>query len=230
MKKLILIAAILLCASLAYADADERYISVTGYGEIEIAPDTANLSLGFRTVNNDLVKAKAEMTQKMDALINALKQFKISEKDIQATQLYIYPRYVTAKDGVENVMQGYDVSRTITVAFKDLTQTDAILEAAIKAGANTFNGLNFSYSKEDELRQDALVKAINNANQQAQFLANRFGVTLGKLKTASTSQQYYGVRAENAAMLKMADSAGGQGYTPGLIKVSAQVNAAFIIN
>lgn len=228
MKKIVLILAILLCASWAYAEEYPRTISVTGYGEVEVTPDTANLSLGFRSMDADLVKAKDEMTKKMDALIDALKQFSISEKDIQATQLYIYPSYATT-DG-KTTLQGYDVSRTITVVFTDLAKADAILDATIKAGANTFNGLSFSYSKEDELKNDALLKAVQNAKNQADYLAARFDVKRGKAYQISTSQQYYGVRTENMAAMKAeADTGGGQGYTPGKIKITAQVNASFYI-
>lgn len=225
MKKIAVVLAILLCATFAYAADDDRTISVTGYGEVEITPDTGNLNLGFRAVDADLAKAKADMTAKMDALVNALKQFNISEKDIQATQLYIYPNYATSQDG-KTSLQGYDVSRSITVVFKDLTQTDAILDASIKAGANTFNGLNFSYSKEEELKQDALAKAIANATAQADFLAQNFGVKRGKLISVTTAQSFM-PRAEMAMMKAEADMGGGAGYTPGLVKVGAQISVVY---
>lgn len=225
MKKIVLVLAILLCATWAYAGDNDRTISVTGVGEVEIAPDTGNLNLGFRTMDADLAKAKADMTAKMDALIDALKKFNISEKDIQATQLYIYPNYTTSNDG-KTTLQGYDVSRSITVVFKDLTQTDAILDASIKAGANTFNGLSFSYSKEDELKQQALDKAIQNANNQADSLAKSFGVKRGKVMNITTVQSY--MARNDMAMLKAeADTGGGAGYTPGQVKVNAQISVIY---
>lgn len=225
MKKLILVLAFLLCATMAYADNEQRTITVTGYGEVEVTPDTCNLNLGFRTMDADLAKAKADMTAKMDSLVTALKQFNISEADIQATQLYIYPNYSTSNDG-KTTMQGYDVSRSITVVFKDLTKTDAILDAAIKAGANTFNGLSFSYSREKALQQDALTEAINDAKLQADYLANRFDVKRGAAFKISTGQQNSYLRNEGMALKAEADSGGG-GYTPGKIKISAQVEVSF---
>lgn len=225
MKKIVLVLAILLCASFTWAE-DSRTITVTGYGEVEIIPDIGNLNLGFRTMDADLAKAKDDMTAKMDALVETLKQFNISEKDIQATQLYIYPNY-TSKDG-ETVMQGYDVSRSITIIFNDLAQTDAILDASIKAGANTFNGLNFSYSKEDDIRNDAMKKAIENANAQADFMAAGFGVKRGKVMQITTAQQNFAFRAEMPIM-KQDNAGGGQGYTPGMVKVGAQVSVVYSI-
>lgn len=227
MKKIVLILAIILFASFAWAADNDRTINVTGYGEVEVAPDTGNISLGFRTVSADLAKAKADMTAKMDATIDALKPFGIEAKDIQSTQLYIYPNYATT-DGV-TTLQGYDVSRSITVVFKDLSNTDAILDAAIKAGANSFNGLNFTFSGADQLKNDALAKAIENAIAQADFLAQSFSVKRGNLISVSTMSQNFAPR--NAEMYAMkADSAGGQGYQPGTVKVSAQINAVFGIN
>lgn len=225
MKKIVLILAILLCATMAYAETD-RTISVIGSGEVEIAPDTGNLNLGFRSMDADLAKAKADMTAKMDALVEALKQFNISEKDIQATQLYIYPSYATNEG--KTTLQGYDVSRSITIVFKDLTQTDAILDASIKAGANTFNGLNFSYSKDQELQQDALAKAITNANEQADFLAKSFGVKRGKVMNITTTLSYM-PRSDMGMMKAEADTAGGAGYTPGMVKVGAQISVVYSI-
>lgn len=229
MKKIILVLALLLCATGAYAADNGRTINVTGMGETEIAPDTGNLSLGFRTVDADLGKAKADMTAKMDALIEALKQFNISEKDIQATQLYIYPNYKTNDDG-KTTLQAYDVSRSITVIFKDMSQTDAILDAGIKAGANTFNGLNFSYSKENELKLQALEKAIQNAANQADFIAENLGVKRGKVMHVTTVQSYM-TRNDMAVMQsEAAPAAGGTGYTPGQIKVSAQISVVYSID
>lgn len=228
MKKIILVLALLLCATCAYAADNGRTISITGVGEMEIAPDTGNLNLGFRTMDADLAKAKADMTAKMDALIAALKQFNISEKDIQATQLYIYPNYKTSDDG-KTSLQAYDVSRSITVVFKDMSQTDAILDAAIKAGANTFNGLNFSYSKEDELKLQALEKAIQNAGNQADFIAKSLGVKRGQVVHVTTVQSYM---TRNDMAVQQAESAlgGGTGYTPGLVKVSAQISVVYSID
>lgn len=227
MKKLILVLAFLFCATAAYADNEQRTVTVTGYGEVEVAPDTGNLNLGFRTMDLDLAKAKADMTAKMDALVKALKQFNISENDIQATQLYIYPNYSTSNDG-KTTLQGYDVSRSITVVFKDLTKTDAILDAAIKAGANTFNGLSFSYSREKELQQDALAEAVNSAKLQAEYLAARLDVQRGPVFKINAGQQNYYMRNENMALKAEADT-GGSGYTPGKIKVSAQIEVSFYI-
>lgn len=227
MKKIILVLALLLCASFAYAADNDRTISVTGMGEMEIAPDTGNLSLGFRTMDTDLSKAKAEMTARMDALIEALQQFNISEKDIQAAQLYIYPNYKTSEDGT-TMLQAYSVSRSITVVFKDMTKTDAILDASIKAGANTFNSLNFSYSKEDELKLEALEKAIQNANNQADFLAQSLGVKRGKVMHIATAQSYMTYN-DAAVMRSEASAGGGAGYTPGQVKVNAQINIVYSI-
>lgn len=228
MKKIALTLAILLCATFAYAADNNGTISVIGLGEVEVAPDTGNLNLGFRTMDADLAKAKADMTGKMDALIEALKKFDISEKDIQATQLYIYPNYATSSNG-KTALQGYDVARSITVVFKDLTKTDAILDASIRAGANTFNGLNFSYSNENELKQQALNKAINNANEQADFLSKSFGVKRGKIMNITTVQSYM---TRNDMVMMQSDTAataGGTGYMPGQVKVSAQINAVYSI-
>lgn len=228
MKKIILVLALLLCATFAYAADNDRTISVTGMGDMEIAPDTGNLSLGFRTMDTDLSKAKAEMTARMDALIEALQQFNISEKDIQTAQLYIYPNYKTSDDG-KTTLQAYSVSRSITVVFKDMTQTDAILDASIKAGANTFNGLNFSYSKEDELKLEALEKAIQNANNQADFLAQSLGVKRGKVMHITTVQSYMTYNDATVMRSEASAAGGGAGYTPGQVKVSAQINVVYSI-
>jgi len=64
-------------------------ISVTGSGTAYSAPDTASAQVGVQTRNDDPAAAVSANTEKMTAIIAALKGQGIEEKDIQTTNFSV---------------------------------------------------------------------------------------------------------------------------------------------
>ena len=96
-----------------------RTISVTGTGEVILTPDIAYVSIGVRSEGEDAAKAVAENNAKSEAVIDALIDAGVDEKDIQTTNFNIYPQQQYDDQG--NIQDTfYIVENSVRVTVRDL--------------------------------------------------------------------------------------------------------------
>jgi hypothetical protein len=79
----------------------------------------------------------------------------------------------------------YNVDNTIYIAVRDLTKLGDLLDASIRAGANTINSIQFDVADKTEALSQARAAAVENAQKQAQELVDATGVKLGDVQTIS---------------------------------------------
>lgn len=167
-------------------------ISVSGQGEVFAVPDVAEFSFSVTEENMAVAKAQEAATKKMNAILDALKKAGVEEKDIKTVGYNINPRYewVTkgqicpagsycppVQDG-QRVLQGYEVSQTISVKVRDTAKAGELLASVGTLGAQNASGLNFTFDDEDKVIADARKEAIDDARAKAKELARSLGVTL----------------------------------------------------
>ncbi len=183
---ILLIGAVVIVAMLRdrIVNPNENQVSVTGQGKVSYVPDIANITLGVqidKTAKAD--EALNKLNGDIKKIIDALKKTGVKEEDIQTQNYTLYPQY----DVIDNVskLTGYSANQQLIVKAKDFKPgSDAvskIISEASKAGANQVNGINFTTSKEEELKQEARIKAIEDARSKADSIANAAGVKLGKV-------------------------------------------------
>src|SRR5262245_5622633 len=91
-------------------DSNGPTISVSGHRKVEGTPDTATVTMGVETHDASAQAAMTRNNVEATALIDALKAKGVAAKDIQTTDLSVYP----SMDDKGNVT-GYVVSNTVTV-------------------------------------------------------------------------------------------------------------------
>jgi len=189
-------------------------LSVVGEGKVDVVPDTAYIDVGV-TVSN--VKTTKEVKEKIDTinnqLIASLKKLGISAQEIKTTNYSIYPTYIYENE--INRINGYDGNATITVKTKKTDMVPLIIEEATKAGANQINNTRFVVGDPASYREVAREKAIKNAKDQAQKLANSLGIRLGKVTNITESLSGGASIQYPMSYAKMSDIGGG-GSTPTL--------------
>lgn len=161
------------------APRTEHTIVVSGEGKVTAAPNIATVTIGTLTQGSDVARAQKENTEKMNALIGAVKKLGIEEKDLQTTTYYINPRY-NYREGRSEI-QGYEVSQSVTVKIRDLSKISAVLAAAGEHKANQVSGVQFSIDDPENLRDEARVKAITRAREVAEAISQGLGVKLGRV-------------------------------------------------
>lgn len=159
-------------------------VSVTGQGKVAYQPDIANVTLGVQI--DKMFRAETALNQlndKMEKIIKAVKVAGIPDEDVQTQNYSLYPQY----DYLDNVasLAGYNANQQILVKVKgiseDADKVSKVIAAATKAGVNQVLGVAFDVSNLEQLKQEARLKAINDAKSKAGNLAAAAGVRLGKV-------------------------------------------------
>lgn len=159
-------------------------VNVTGQGKVAYQPDTAEVTIGVqvdRAASAEL--AMKQLNEKMDKIVSAIKAADVPAEDITTQNFSLYPQY-DYRDSVQTTA-GYSANQQVVAKVNNLnTSTEKlgkVVGDATKAGANQIVGINFSISNVEELKQQARIKAIEDARGKAGSLASAAGVRLGKV-------------------------------------------------
>jgi uncharacterized protein YggE len=164
-------------------------LNLSAHGETRIAPDMATINLGVVTEAPTAAAALSANSAKMAAAMTALKKAGIAEKDIQTSGLNLNAQY----DYVQNEppkLRGYQASNQVTVTVNDLARLGAAVDATVKAGANSLNGINFGLKDPTSAENAARLAAVKALQAKAALYAKATGYSLGRLVTLSEGGGY----------------------------------------
>nr|WP_232337030.1 SIMPL domain-containing protein [Lysinibacillus timonensis] len=152
------------------SNSNLRVIIVTGNGEINVAPNIAELRIEVVTEGMDIQEAQKTNTASMNQIIQALLQLNINREDIQTAAFNIFPRY----DYVEGrqVFRGYEVTNALTVKVRNINNIGRVIDEAVKNGANRISSIEFKLDNEYQFYHQALQIALLNAISKARTIAN----------------------------------------------------------
>ncbi len=210
--------------------ASSRTITVIGEGTVKVKPDIAQANIGVEVIGPDVKQVSSEAAQAMDNLLAALKAQGIAETDIQTSYYNVWVERPYSPQGEPGGEAFYHVNNNVMVTIRDLDKVATTLGAAIEAGANNINSVNFSVADPNPLRSEAREKAVDNALAEAQELAALHGVEVGQVVSISEviSGGAYYVRELSA----VAPGLGGGGagpISPGEVDLSVQLQVTYAI-
>lgn len=183
-------------------DTDRR-LNISMTAEEAIAADLLIFQIVINSEGKDPQEAYGMHKEKEAYLADILKEFEISDSDIDYQLLRMNKQY-------DNRM-GRDIVRTsqsISVQFSD---TEIYEEIQLRLIENGFNGFNARFTATDlrSAKEAAMRAAIAKANEQARIMADASGSELGPILTISYSDYNVGpantMRAD-AAMIESASS------------------------
>lgn len=174
----------------------ERYIRVSGSGEVAVVPDIAYINIGVHSEAEDVSSALEANNTQATKLTEALQAEGVEAKDIQTTNFNVFP--LTRYDNMgQPVGTSYVVDNTVYITVRDLTKLGKLLDSAISAGANNIYGISFDIADKETVLAQARELAIKDAEAKAKSVATVAGVTLGQIlsidvSTPTYTQPYYG--------------------------------------
>ena len=204
-------------------------ITVNGTGVASAVPDVADIQLGVESTDRDAAEAISSNTMSMNAVMAAIKELGIEDKDIQTLSYNMWVEQVYDRDGMPTDEMRYHVSNQITVRLRMLDEAGKLLEEALKAGANNVGGITFGVDDTSALESEAREKAIADAEAKAEELAAGFEVRVGKVHQVS---EYTSGYDPSPSSMLMRDGLGGGGEVPisgGSFNVSVDVQVIFDI-
>lgn len=197
---------------------------VFGKGIINVKPDAAEATIGVITENSQLEIAQEENARITQKVINSMIEIGVLPQYIQTQNYNIRPNYDYI-DG-KQVFRGYEVSNYLKILISNINFSGEIIDTVVKNGANTVSGLNFIVSDQANHYYEALVLAVEDAQNKARVIANDLKVKLNIIPIQINEQDKGTITPLSVMTLKSLN-----GATPieaGENKITADIEAIFI--
>ncbi len=159
--------------------ANLRTVNVRGTGSIPVEADRAIIVLSVITTAKDAGTAASQNADKMTKVQEAVISAGGSRESISTENYTIHQEYDYVKE--RRVAGDYRVSNQIKIYLKDKTLASTIIDAALKAGANSLSSLTFTVSNPELAIKQARTAAVQNAQEAAKLIAGTTGSELGRV-------------------------------------------------
>lgn len=188
--------------------ASGTVLDVSATGQTTRVPDLATIRAGVVTQNASASVALSENADRMTRVLAALKRAGVQPRDIATANVSLSPQYRYGEN-VPPVITGYQASNTVSVRFRDVAKSGAILDALVKEGSNQIDGPNLSLDKPDAALDEARTDAIKRARARAEIYAKASGLSVSRIISIaeggenaggpSPSPRFYAAKAADAS-------------------------------
>jgi uncharacterized protein len=162
--------------------APEARIVVTGEGSISVTPNYAQITGGVTTRGKTVKEGVDTNSKLMVAIIAALKDAGIAEKDIQTVRFSIQPVYAPQEPHTGPKLSGYSISNQVNVTIREIGKVGDVLDRVVAAGATEVGNVSFLVSDTSKALDQAREAAIADARRKAEVYAKASGVRLGRVE------------------------------------------------
>ncbi|WP_407282235.1 SIMPL domain-containing protein [Methanolobus sp. WCC1] len=232
---LVLAIALALMAATLYAGSQgtaqentEHTISMSGYAEQKVVPDTASISIGVVTQEITANGSSSENAVIMNSIVNELKALGLEDREMQTSYVSVSPVYNYTGG---RTITGYSASNSVDITTKKLDMINEIIDRSAAAGANQIGSLSFSVSDtmQKELRDELISEAVTDSRLKADMLASSLNVKITGVKTSSVNDNS-GISTiySTAQEMPVAEEASTP-ISPGESTVSMSVQVTYII-
>lgn len=168
-------------------------ISVSGMGDAVATPDIARISFTVQESAASVAAAQTAATKRTNDALAAAKGLGILDKDVKTTAYSVYPQYENTvcapgtaciQNGSPKI-SGYQVSQSVTIKVRDTAKAGDVLQKLGTLGVQNISGPDFSVDDDSTVTAEARGKAITDAREKAEVLANQLGVRIVRVVSFS---------------------------------------------
>ena len=159
-------------------------LDIIAQGSVKRVPDVAIISAGVVTQARDAKDAMAANATAMARVLTALRGAGVADRDMATAQIGLSPQYRYAENQPP-VVTGYQANNSVTVRFRDIAKSGAILDALVAAGANQISGPTLTLDKPEAALDEARADAIKTARARAELYAKAAGMTVKRIVAIS---------------------------------------------
>ena len=164
--------------------ADGTLLEVSADGTSTRTPDLAIIQAGVVTQQATAGEAMRQNGARMAAVLAALRRAGVAERDVQTSNIALSPQYRYAQNEPP-VITGYQASNQVTVRFRDIAKSGAILDALVREGANNISGPNLTIDKPETALDEARTAAVAAARARADLYAKAAGLRVDRILSIS---------------------------------------------
>lgn len=162
-------------------------VFVTGVGEVITAPDRVRVSFSADSRSADRETASLQVRDLAASIRQALVNVGVPEERLKTTETSLGPVFDYGNNQNVPRIVGYTGSTTVEVTVDDANIAAAAIDAATQAGATRVSNPMYEISDPAGAEKEARIKAMNNAKEKADTLAEVGGFGVGQVITVSES-------------------------------------------
>ena len=201
-------------------------LDVTGKGMVSVAPDEATITAQVSLVDSDAGKAQALASKEVDAMLSAITPFSLKPDSLNASELSLLPEYRWDRATDQQQFIGFRVTRTISFTIAEIDRLGAALSALANAGATLISSPVMGSSRAQDARDEALVKAAEDARKKLTLLAGAADMSLTRISQISEIAPHSPRPQPTLMRAEMAlDSASSSTFVAGNLTFVAEVRA-----
>lgn len=214
--------------ALAQTPTPSKGITVVGTGRVMATPDLASINLGVQTQAETAQQAQQANAEKMDAVVRTLKGMGIADNDIQTSTISLQPVYEQDRMGIsQSKIVAYQASNIVFVRLKDLTKVGAVLDEAVKSGANAAYGIQFGMQNDADQRKEALKRAVQDAQAKAEAIAEAMGRSISGAESVVEESVSIPLMARDSFEMARPAAAAPTPIEPGELEITANVRVVY---
>jgi uncharacterized protein len=160
-------------------------VIVIGEGSVSVTPDYAQIGSGVTTRAKTVKEATDANSRLMAAIIKALLDSGVAQKDIQTSRFSVQPVYAPQEPRTESKLAGYSVSNRVRVKIRQIDQVGEVLDRLVSAGVTDIGNVEFLVSEPSTALDQAREAAIADARRKAEVYAHASGIQLGRVEWIS---------------------------------------------
>jgi uncharacterized protein YggE len=167
-------------------------MSITGNATLDVAPDTADISMSLTADGARPKQAVASLRARQEEMVRALMALGIESANIKISQLGLSPLYFYPENAPPRI-RGYQATLTVTASTRKFDLIGEIMEAGAGAGVSSM-ATSFRSSDLPELKKKVRDMAIAAAREKAEQMAHGFGVKVARvtlLNEAASGNAWY---------------------------------------
>lgn len=206
---------------------DATLLDVVAEGRSTRVPDLATIRAGVVTQGTTAQAALSENATRMDRVIAALKRAGVADRDLQTATIQLNPQYRYGEN-VPPTIIGYQATNTVSVRFRDVAKSGAILDALVREGANQIDGPNLAVEAMDTAMDEARTDAIRRARARAELYAKAAGLRVERILVIAEGATALPPQPMPQMMMR-AEMAKDSQVLPGEQEINATVTVRFLL-
>lgn len=209
---------------------DPKKANVQGKASAEYEPDIFTVRISTQAEAESASEAEEEANNKMESVRQALEDAGLEEDSIKRHSYDVMPNYNRIEG--ERIQDSYTARQSLNIESSQVEDVGLLLDAAVRAGADSVNRLNFDLSDEarEENKEELISQAMENAESKATSAVSASNQRLLKPLEINLEQQGFSPYRAQLDSLEEADAAGDRvDIEEGFVEQEVAISVSFEI-
>lgn len=160
-----------------------RIINIKGKGEIYKKPDIAIVYFQKIVIDKNYEKVINGLNNALNDIVKGLIAIGVDEKNIKTNEFQVFIENKYDGNIKEQVFSNYKGEHKIEIEINnDSKEINKVLTFLATNEFTANINIDFKYSNMEELKEEALIKAIENVNKKAELISKTLKIKIGNVE------------------------------------------------